>query len=362
MFFDDLRNKYYSDAICSAVKKSSIVLDLGAGLGLHGFIAAMKGARKVYLVEPESIIDIANQLVKANNLTNRMECIHGNIEEVNLPKKVDIIISVFTGNFLLTEDLLPSLFYARDQYLLPQGKLIPDRAIMEVAPVSVPEHYAKHVDSWTNNIRGLDFSLVRRFAANTIYFDPHEKKDTEFLSDPVEILDLDFMTATDASCRSKIKVEISQNGLCHGWLGWFRIHVGDKWLSTSPKELQTHWRQAFLALEKPINVTKGDILSFELSRPEFGEWSWAVEYGDEYQNQSTFLSEPITPATLHKKSDNYMPLLSQKGTAIQDVLVRMNGNQTTETIVEYLLKEHYQLFPSRKRADRFVKSIVEQYA
>jgi predicted RNA methylase len=140
MVFDDLRNRCYAEAIKRAVGKESVVLDLGAGLGLHGLMAAGCGAQKVYLVEPASILQVGKQLVEANDLSDQVECIAGTIEEVNLPEKVDVIISVFTGKFLLTEDLLPSLFFARDRYLKPGGILVPDRAVMEVAPVCAPEY------------------------------------------------------------------------------------------------------------------------------------------------------------------------------------------------------------------------------
>lgn len=41
MFFDKVRNNYYLNAIKSIVNKDSIVLDLGAGLGLFGYMALM---------------------------------------------------------------------------------------------------------------------------------------------------------------------------------------------------------------------------------------------------------------------------------------------------------------------------------
>ena len=42
-------------------------------------------------------------IIKENNLSDKIECIEGKIEEIELPEKVDLIISVFTGNFLLSE-------------------------------------------------------------------------------------------------------------------------------------------------------------------------------------------------------------------------------------------------------------------
>ena len=80
MIFDDLRNSYYSEAIKKAVEKESVVMDLGAGLGLHGFMAAYSGARRVYLVEPASIIEIASQLVNKNKLSKRVKCLTGKID------------------------------------------------------------------------------------------------------------------------------------------------------------------------------------------------------------------------------------------------------------------------------------------
>ncbi len=362
MFFDDRRNRYYLDAIREAVDRGSIVLDIGAGLGLHGIMAAREGARKVYLVEPEPILDITRQLVGANSLSGHVKCLSGKIEELNLPEKVDLIISVFTGNFLLEEDLLPSLFYARDKYLKPGGELIPDRATMEVVPVCMPEYYAKHIDRWAGSAHGVSVNLVRNFAANSLYYDEPENWKAEFLSSAVELLELDFMTAKEASCRAKTQVKITRDGLCHGWLGWFRMRLGNKWLSTSPTEKQMHWRQVFLPLAEPVSVKEGDTLSFELNRPEFGEWTWATGFANECRRHSTFFSQPVSPAALKKKSDGYKARLSSKGQAARDVFLGLDSEQSTEEIVNRLMASYPKLFPSRRLVDQFVKNIVWKYS
>jgi hypothetical protein len=362
MVYDDLRNDLYRHAISKVINERSIVLDLGAGLGVHGFMAAMLGAKKVYLVEPSPIIEITRTLVDTNNLSERVECHQGKIEEVIIPEQVDVIISVFTGNFLLTEDLLPSLFYARDQYLKPGGSLIPDRAIMKVAPVSAPDYYAKHIDCWTATNYEIDTAPVRSFAANSLYYDDPEDRLTEFLAEPVDLLEMDFMSAKDAACNSRIEMETTREGLCHGWLGWFNTRLGDQWLSTSPMQKQTHWRQVFLPLSEPLALKEGDTLSFQLHRPEFGEWSWTTEHNGQQQRQSTFLSEPVSHSRLQKRSDGFVPQLSAKGIAAQEILSLMNGNQATDALVAHIMLTFPELFPHPKLADQFVKEVVDKYA
>ena len=361
MVFDKLRNNLYSNAIKNAVEEDSVVLDLGAGLGLHGFMAALGGARKIYLVDPSPVMKIADMVAKANGFSDRITCIQEEIQETDLPEKVDIIISVFTGNFLLTEDLLPSLFHARDKYLRPGGTLIPDRAKMEIVPVFVPEYYKKNITDWSKPFHDMDFSQVRQFAANSLYYDEPNSMKSTFLAEPVELMDMNFMTTTEAACRNQIEVNITKNGLCHGWLGWFQIHLGNKWLSTSPLKTQTHWRQIFLPLNQPVQVKVGDKMSFELNRPEFGEWTWTVETAEIRQRHSTFLSGPITPTDLYKKSDGNKAILSQKGQVALEVLQRLNGTQLTSEIAVQITKSYPALFTNQEQAARFIKNLVMRY-
>ena len=361
MIFDSVRNDCYSEAIKAEVTENSVVLDLGAGLGVHGFMAAQAGAKKVYLVEPASIIEITKQIVKSNGLTDQIESIKGNIEEVDLQEKVDCIISVFTGNFLLSEDLLPSLFYARDKYLKSGGTLIPDKAKMEVMPVYAQKYYDKYIDCWSNK-SDLDYQSVRHQAVNMLYYDYFNERNETPLAEPVELLDLDFMQATEASCRSRVSVNITEDGICHGWLGWFKARIGKKWLSTSPDSQKLHWCQVFLPLNEPLNVKNGDIVEFELNRPEFGEWTWTTTFADKKQRQSTFYSTVKSPKELLVISDEFTPDISDLGKVALSVLKLFDSDHSTLNIIESVLKTYPQIFKNHKTAEEFVKSLIKKYA
>ena len=68
-------------------------------------------------------------------LSQVIEVIQGTIETVELPEKVDIIISEWMGYFLLRESMLDSVLVARDRFLKPGGALYPSHARMYLGPV-----------------------------------------------------------------------------------------------------------------------------------------------------------------------------------------------------------------------------------
>jgi predicted RNA methylase len=369
MVFDGYRNATYFRALKKVITPDTTVMDLGAGLGVHGLNAAKLGAARVLLVEPANVIEIAREIAADNQLGN-VECFPSRVEEMELDEKVDVIVSAFTGNFLLTEDLLPSLFHARDKYLAPGGKLIPDRARMKVVPVSVPDYYRKHIDRWSTYAEHaqehgnpeLDYQAVRAYAVNTMYYDTRKKFDATPLAAPAELMELDFTTATSASCDSKVEIEVEHDGTCHGWLGWFDMRLGDEWLSTSGEPGPTHWSPVFLPLEQPIEVKAGEQLGFALKRPEFGEWTWTTQQAENRQRQSTFLSQPLLQDRMRKASEDYQPRLNQRGEAAQWLLGQMRGEVNVTQLAIGLYELYPTTFYSNEEALGFVKDLVDNYS
>jgi hypothetical protein len=368
MVFDGIRNAAYTRALEKAVTPDTTVMDLGAGLGLHGLIAARLGAAKVYLVEPSVAIEVARKVAADNHLVG-IECLQARAEELQLDTRVDVIVSVFTGNFLLTEDLLPSLFHARDHFLAAGGRMIPDRGRMEVVPVSAPAYYQKHVDAWGSfsdtckeqGLPELDYSAMRAYAANYMSYDSAKHMAAEQLATPTALMELDFTTATRAECDTQLEVTIERDGLCHGWVGWFQMRLGDEWLSTSGEPAPTHWCPVFLPLEEPIEVKSGEQLHFALKRAEYGEWTWTTTHAGQAQRQSTFLSQPLTPALMLKSSEKYKPSLSEQGQAARWLLSRMDGSTSLADLVVQLRKEFPQQFFSDAQALKHVRELAERF-
>ena len=81
MALDPVRNDAYAAALARVVTPDSVVLDLGAGTGVLGLMAARLGARHVYLVEPSDVLCVAEEIVAANSLQDRVTCLRGRLED-----------------------------------------------------------------------------------------------------------------------------------------------------------------------------------------------------------------------------------------------------------------------------------------
>lgn len=54
--------------------------------------------------------------MQQNGLSEQVVVIQGLMEEVELPEKVDVIVSEWMGFYLVHESMLGSVLYARDRY------------------------------------------------------------------------------------------------------------------------------------------------------------------------------------------------------------------------------------------------------
>ena len=360
MALDTVRNDAYAAALRQVIRPDSVVLDLGAGTGVLGLMAARMGARRVYLVEPEDVIAVAGEIAQANGLGDRVRCIQGRIEDVRLPEPVDVIVSVLTGNFLVTEDLLRTLFYARDRVLAPGGVLIPSAATMEAAPVTAEKMHAEAIASWSTSQHGVDLSAARPYAGNTVFYRSTELREVPMLAEPQVIHRVDFRTDGYEAVKVEATYDVTTTGMCHGWVGWSSMQLGDAWLSTSPHAAAVHWSQAFLPLDPPILLTRGERVVFTLTRAPLGDWTWGMRTNSGKRRHSTLLSMPMDARTLRQAALDYVPTLSPDGRAQQFVLGLCDGTRPVHTIAEALGRQFPERFSVQDEAVRFVQGVVRQ--
>jgi hypothetical protein len=278
---------------------------------------------------------------------------------------VDVILSAFTGNFLFDEDLLPSLFWARDRYLKPNGIMLPDRARLHVAPVSMPKYHAEQISTWSDPSSGLDFSVGRFYAANSIFYPPRRVCAlTDMLATPQEIIEIDFQTAVDASCSVQhAQFRAETRATMHGWLGWFSMRLCNDWYSTGPEARGTHWSLALLPLDPPLSIDEGNALELCLTRPMRGDWTWRTTVGSEQRRHSTFNSTPRPLTELVKQGGSHRVTLNEEGVATLFVLACFAERKLTNDEISHALLIQY---PSRWRnfyeSSALVKKLAANYS
>lgn len=339
MVFDTYRNERYAAAITKTVHADSVVMDLGAGLGLHGLLAAAAGAARVYLVEPQPVVHTARDAARAGGLDSQVVVLQDRIEDTSLPEPVDLIVSVFTGNLLFSEDLLPSLFHARDRYLKPGGKMLPDRAELRLAPLCAPALHAKYITRWAEPILGLDYSKAQRFAANEIlWLRRPDFNGTQRLGAGGIVSDVDLTTSSSADCNGEVRCPVDTAGLCHGLLAWTRIRLADEWISTDPDAPDVHWYPVMLPIDPPLALQQGEEVSMTLKRPAYGDWTWSISAAAGSRRHSTFLSSAEGAKELAKMAPNSSPGLSGDGQRAMRVMQLLAEGMSNRAIAETLVR------------------------
>ncbi len=124
MLQDYVRTGAYQQAMLNNPSsfKDKVVLDVGTGTGILSFFAVQAGAKKVYAVEASDSARVAKLLALKNGYDSKVEIIFGKIEEIELPEKVDVIISEPIGFLLVHERMLESYATARERFLKPGGE------------------------------------------------------------------------------------------------------------------------------------------------------------------------------------------------------------------------------------------------
>ncbi len=124
---DEVRTNAFREAIHEVVKKGDIVIDVGSGSGILSFFAAESGAQKVYAVEIDHLLaDSLKKSIIANKLGNIIEVVEGDINKVNLPKNIDVLVGEIIETGLMDELQVPAMNkLRRDGIITENTQIIP---------------------------------------------------------------------------------------------------------------------------------------------------------------------------------------------------------------------------------------------
>src|SRR4030081_2067685 len=76
MIGDSARINPYAKAIARSVRAGDVVAEIGCGPAVFGLLAFQAGAKRVYAVETEDIVDVARQIAAATGFAFRTASYH----------------------------------------------------------------------------------------------------------------------------------------------------------------------------------------------------------------------------------------------------------------------------------------------
>lgn len=359
--FDETRNRAYLQAMQACVGPDTVVLDLGAGVGVLGLLAAKAGARHVYCVEPSSVATQIKPWADANGVGDRITVLQSRIEQAELPEQVDLILSVFTGNLLFTEGLLPSLYHARDRYLKPGGILLPDRARLLLQPVQAGNGPGAGLARFRAESLGLDFSGLADAAASQPITLRRDAPLPRGLGSPVIVTELDFETTTQADVAFAGSTRVTQAGAIDALLGWIEIRLGDAWLSTAADAPEVHWSPVLLPFAQPLDVGAGDVLDIGFRHIDDERMHWTVSHAGVHRRQSTMQHNPDLLIDMQLSSPECLAPLGAEGRIVAEVLAGIAGGASNRAIAERLVASHPGRHPDVGTALKAVGRIAARY-
>ncbi|UNI19728.1 Type I protein arginine methyltransferase [Purpureocillium takamizusanense] len=294
MLKDRVRTDAYRDFIYGNkhLIKDKVVLDIGCGTGILSMFCAKAGAAHVIAVDKSDIIHKARENIFNNGLSDIITCLHGAIEDVVLPvNQVDMIVSEWMGYCLLYEAMLPSVLYARDKYLKPDGLLVPSSATIWVAPIADPNYLAEHISFW-RDVYGFDMKAMQEGIYDEARIETMPGSSVCGTPFPFKTLDLGSVKPEElvftADWHSDLNRPVDD---IDGFLVWFDNFFAtsrhepippppttpDAWVAkksgnvaftTAPDGFETHWKQGLLLAEprdSPMSSPRGTRVSGKIT-------------------------------------------------------------------------------------------------
>jgi protein arginine N-methyltransferase 1 len=373
MVFDRIRTPAYAEALRRAVRPESTVLDVGTGTGIFALLACRFGARRVYALETEDVIQVAREIARADGCAERIVFLQGSPERVTLPEKADLMVSDLRGVLPLFRRHLAVIIEARKRHLRPGAVLLPARDTLWATLVEASEFYDRHITSWVRNDFGIAMDSARKAAVSNWRKSPEELGRP--LVAPACWATLDYVALESPHVLGEVQEAVAEAGTAHGVVIWFDSELFDDIrFSNSPfVEHPRIYGSAFFPLEQPVALEAGDRVQVALRADLVGEdyvWSWNTTITGGGSPgcvkarfaQSTFHGEFRSPDTLRRGAANFVPRLGEDGEIERFVLTRMDGQTSLEEISRALAEKYPGRFPSWQDALSRVAELSRRYS
>lgn len=269
MLSDKVRTDSYRLAILNnkTLFQDKTVLDLGCGTGILSMFCSTAGAARVFAVDQSDIIYHAMVIVKENDLNDKISIIKGRLEDIELPEKVDVVVSEWMGYFLLFEGMLDSVIFARNNCLKPGGVMLPNRCNISIVGSGDVETHNKFIGFWSD-VYGFKMNCMKSEVIREASVEVADPAHVITTSNVICEIDMYKCDVDSVNFSSQFNLQVLKDGFLTFLVGYFDtfFELPDSVsFSTGPLSPPTHWKQTIFYLKDPIPVKKGDNISGKLT-------------------------------------------------------------------------------------------------
>jgi SAM-dependent methyltransferase len=269
---DTARKNAFVRAVRELVTPGDVVLDLGTGSGILAIVAAQAGARRVYAVEPASMVHLAERVARDNGVADKITFLRAWSTQLRLPEKANLLTTDIVGNEALDMVIWENVQDARGRLLTGDARLMPSALNGLAVLVDIPDHtVAEHrVDQaqlrrWTETY-GIDFGALmesQRLDTTGFYARPEVVQQWTPLSASCPLYDLDLNTEVRSIDETRV-LTASRGGAATGVVVYFRARLSpsvtfssDPWRGGE----NSHWFTAVWAFPSALSVRAGDTVT-----------------------------------------------------------------------------------------------------
>ena len=227
-----------------------------------------------------------------------LRCSEGEMEDLDLPESVDVIVSEWLGGYGMDENLLPIVLQARDRWLKPGGVMIPGEVSSWIAP-AYDHYFEEDMDFWTSCPYGLNFSAVVHDLKGRTESTCHHITESHLpcVGQMMWSIDAHHCSLEQASGHFSTELEFvsNRNGAVNVLAAWFETVSGKGvYLSNGPAHPDTHWGRTIFPLGKTIPIQVGTRIKVRFVHNPHSKGcsnaQWAVEVEDyRFESQDSTL-------------------------------------------------------------------------
>ena len=239
---DKAKYGMYAKAIEEALKANpdAVFAFLGAGRGPNVTAAIKMGAKRIFVLDKNMGTSELLKRQKKSVWPDFVEVVEGDMRDLVLPQKVDILVTELLGSFGDNE-LDPECLQFCDRFMSPRGICIPQYYKSLLVPITAENLWSK--------------AMQDKSAEKMLVCDLHR---AVLLSEPKECFEYKHPGQNELYQRKILVFDITRDGIIHGFGGWFECTLCDGIeVSNHPDAGSNSWFISYFPISVPFLVRKG---------------------------------------------------------------------------------------------------------